>query len=249
MHVSGLARTTVGNSSLLVGCSPIAVALASAWVGHERVSRAQWFGVALSGVGIYLVVGTSAGFGGAHLLGDALTLGAVACWAVYTVGSRALLERMSPLVVTGLTMTLGTVMYVPFAVTSIARTPWPALSAGVWLAIAYSSLLSLNVAYLIWYTSVQRIGNVRTSAWSNLIPLVALASAAAFLDEPIGGSKLVGAMAILGGVALTRAMTPARVDPPALRGPPPVFLNPESPIPNPEFSGCLHRCGTRSTLA
>jgi drug/metabolite transporter (DMT)-like permease len=215
LFMGGLSRTTVANSSLLVGCSPIAVSLASAWVGHERVSRAQWFGVALSGLGIYLVVGSSAGFGGAHLQGDALTLGAVACWAVYTVGSRALLARMSPLVVTGLTMALGTVMYVPFAAADMAATSWRNLSAGVWLGLGYSSLLSLNVAYVIWYTSVQRMGNVRTSAWSNLIPLVALASAAVFLDESLSGGKLLGAVAILGGVALTRAMTPARMDPPA----------------------------------
>jgi drug/metabolite transporter (DMT)-like permease len=213
--MGGLSRTTAGNSSLLVGCSPIAVSLTSALVGHERVSRGQWLGVALSGLGIYFVVGTSAEFGGAHLIGDALTLGAVLCWAAYTVGSRSYLARLSPLMVTGSTMIFGTIMYVPLAIPDLARTNWTALGPGVWLAVAYSSVLSLNVAYLIWYTSVQRIGNVRTSAWSNLIPLVAVSTAALFLGEPVTVAKLVGAGAILGGVALTRAMTPQRSDPPA----------------------------------
>jgi drug/metabolite transporter (DMT)-like permease len=191
------------------------VSLASAWVGHERVTRAQWAGVALSGLGIYLVVGTSASFGGSHLLGDALTFGAVMCWAVYTVGSRALLRRLSPVTVTGLTMTIGAVMYLPFAFADMARTPWFALDWHVWAAIAYSSFLSLNLAYLIWYTSVQRIGNVRTSAWSNLIPLVALASAVLFLGEPVSRDKLIGAAAVLAGVALTRALAPVRSGAPA----------------------------------
>ena len=90
--MGGLSRTTRRNSSLLVGCSPIAVALASAWVGHERVSRAQWFGVPLSVVGIYLVVGHERRVRRHAPAGDLLTLGAVGCWAVYTVGSRTLLD-------------------------------------------------------------------------------------------------------------------------------------------------------------
>jgi drug/metabolite transporter (DMT)-like permease len=213
--MGGLSRTTVSNSSLLVGCSPIAVSLASAWVGHERVSKAQWVGVAMSALGIYLIVGTSAEFGGTHLLGDVLTLGGVCCWAAYTVGSRALLERLSPLVVTGLTTVCGTLLYLPFAGPDMLRTDWTALGPRVWAALGYSSMLSLNLAYLIWYSSVQRIGNVRTSAWSNLIPIIAVAIAAAFLAEPLTPGKLGGAAAILGGVALTRAASRPGSDLPA----------------------------------
>ncbi len=201
--MGGLARTSVANSSLLVGCSPVAVSLASAWAGHERVSPGQWIGVALSALGIYLIVGRGAELAGANLAGDLLTLAAVLCWAVYTVGSRALLARLSPLVVTGLSMAAGTVGYTLAALPDLARAPWARLDAGIWLSLLYSSVLSLNVAYLIWYTSVQRIGNVRTSAWSNLIPLVALATGVIFLGERIGGATIGGAAAILAGVALT----------------------------------------------
>ena len=119
--MGGLARTTASNSSLLLGCSPVAVALASAMAGHERVSRAQWVGAGLSVVGIYLVVGTGAHFGGASLAGDFLTIGAVVFWAIYTVGSRALLDRLSPLVVTGLTMAIGTMLYVSTAFSELVR--------------------------------------------------------------------------------------------------------------------------------
>ena len=41
-----------------------------------------------------------------------------------------------------------------------------------------SSLLALNVAYLIWYTGVQRIGAARTSMYSNVVPIVAMSVAA-----------------------------------------------------------------------
>jgi drug/metabolite transporter (DMT)-like permease len=211
-----LARTTASNSSLIIGCSPVAVSIASALAGHERVPRAQWIGILLSVAGVYMVVGSGAEFGGASLAGDLLTLGAVCCWAVYTVGSRPLLARYSPLAVTGVTMIAGTALYGSASITELARVRWADVSAWAWTAMVLSAVLALNVAYLIWYTSVQRIGNIRTSAYSNLIPLVAIAIATLALGETMTAGKLGGAGAILAGVAVTRITARGHApDPPA----------------------------------
>ena len=202
--ISGISRTTASNSSLIIGCSPVAVSVASALAGHERIPRAQWIGILLSVLGVYFVVGRAADFGGASLIGDLLTMGAVACWAVYTVGSRSLLVRYSPLTVTGLTMLAGTALLVPASVPDVRRLAWGDVPAWAWASLILSALLALNLAYLIWYTSVQRIGNVRTSAYSNFIPLVAMAVAIVVLGEPLTGPRIAGAAAILTGVAITR---------------------------------------------
>ena len=211
--MGGLARTTASNSALIIGCSPVAVSIASALAGHERVPRAQWAGVLLSVFGVYLVVGTGSEFGGSSLAGDLLTLGAVGCWAVYTVGSRPLLSRYSPLAVTGITMLAGTALYAPASIPQLAQVEWGRVPAWAWASMVLSALLALNFAYLIWYTSVQRIGNVRTSAYSNFIPLIAMAVAASTLGEPIGASKLAGAGAILAGVIVTRTTARKRQEP------------------------------------
>jgi drug/metabolite transporter (DMT)-like permease len=211
--MAGLARTAASNSALIIGCSPVAVSIASSLAGHERVPRAQWAGVLLSVLGVYLVVGTGAEFGGNSLAGDLFTLGAVGCWAVYTVGSRPLLARYSPLAVTGITMLAGTALYAPASAGQLMQVDWGRVPAWAWASMALSALLALNVAYLIWYTSVQRIGNVRTSAYSNFIPLIAMAVAAATLGEPITASRLAGAGAILAGVAVTRIAARKHVGP------------------------------------
>jgi drug/metabolite transporter (DMT)-like permease len=215
--MAGLARTTASNSALIIGCSPVAVSIASALAGHEREPRTQWIGVLLSVFGVYLVVGTRAEFGGSSLTGDLFTLGAVCCWAVYTVGSRPLLARYSPLAVTGITMIAGTALYAPASAPQLAHLDWGRVPAWAWTSMVLSAVLALNVAYLIWYTSVKRIGNVRTSAYSNFIPLVAMSVAAAALGEALSASKLAGAGAILAGVVITRIAARKRTgpDPPA----------------------------------
>ena len=108
------------------------------------------------------------------LTGDLVTLGAVCCWAVYVVGSRQLMQRHSPLVVTGYTMTAGTIMFIPFGLPSLIGFDWARVSPGAWAALLSSATLALFVAYLIWHTSIQRIGNVRTAMYSNLTPVLAL---------------------------------------------------------------------------
>ena len=215
--MAGLSRTSASNSALIIGCSPVAVSIASALAGHERVPRTQWIGVVLSVAGVYMVVGTGAEFGGSSLAGDLFTLAAVCCWAVYTVGSRPLLARYSPLAVTGITMLAGTALYAPASVPQLLQVDWGSIPAWAWAAMVLSAVLALNVAYLIWYTSVLRIGNVRTSAYSNFIPLVAMSVAAAVLGESITAPKLAGAAAILTGVAITRiaARRHAAPEPPA----------------------------------
>jgi drug/metabolite transporter (DMT)-like permease len=202
--IGGLARTSVANSSLMLGATPVVIAVANAALGQERITPLHWAGALLSVIGIYAVVGSGAHLGGRHGTGDLMMLAAVACWATYTIAARQLMERHSPVGVTGISMIIGTVLYLVLINRQVRQTDWTAVSAGTWLAVVYSALFALCVAYTIWYAAVREIGSARTSAYSNLIPLVALLTAVLFLGEPVVRAKLVGAAAVLIGVALTR---------------------------------------------
>lgn len=219
LFVGGLARTTVANSALIIGCSPVAIALVTAIVGHERIGRLHWAGAALSLSGLYLVAGRGAAMSRASMAGDAMMLGAVCCWAVYTVYSRPLLERHSPLVVTAASMILGTLFLLAATGPQLARVDWGLLSAFDWAGIVASALFALNLAYLVWYTAVQRLGNARTSMYSNLVPVTAMGIAWVGLGEPVEPVKLAGAGLILCGVLLTRLSKSGPVPRQRLEGP------------------------------
>jgi len=70
--------------------------------------------------------------------------------------------------------------------------------------MVWSSTFCLVLAYVIWYTGVQRLGATRTSAYSNLTPIAAMAVAWWWLGETVTVGQSVGAAAILGGVFMTR---------------------------------------------
>jgi drug/metabolite transporter (DMT)-like permease len=204
LFLGGVARTSASNSALIFGCTPITVGLLSAWLGHERYGWARWTGTALSFVGIYLVVGHGARQATSSPIGDAMIFGAMLCWAGFTVGCKPLLDRYSPLFITGVTMAIGTAIYAPLALLWLEGVALGSISLAAWAGIVYSALFSLVAAYVIWYTAVQRLGGGHTSMYSNLVPMVAMGIAALVLGEPLTATKLIGAAAVLSGVALTR---------------------------------------------
>jgi drug/metabolite transporter (DMT)-like permease len=208
--VGGLARTSVANAALMLAATPVLIALISAALGEERVTVTHWVGALLSLAGIYIVVGSGVRLGGTTWVGDLMMLGAVCCWAIYTLGSRPLMTRHSPVAVTGISMAIGTALYVPAVLPHLRMVEWDKVGLGTWCGIVYSALFALCLSYTIWYAAVREIGSARTSVYSNLVPLFAMSAAAVFLHEPLGVRKVFGAAAVLIGVALTRVrvMTP-----------------------------------------
>ena len=204
LFVGGLARTSVANGSLLVSATPVVITLFSTISGKERIGALHWAGTLLSLVGIYIVVGRGAHVTAASLRGDLMLMGAVVCWALYTIGARPLMVRHSPVGVTALSMLFGTILYMPLAAPRLAVVPWHAVSTLTWVKLVYSSLFAICVAYTIWYAAVREIGSARTSVYSNLLPIVAMLTAWAWLHEPIGPAKILGAACVLAGVAVAR---------------------------------------------
>jgi drug/metabolite transporter (DMT)-like permease len=204
LFLAGVARTSVANSSLIFGCTPVTVAILSSLAGHDRLTAARWAGAALSFSGIYTLVGHRAALSTSTLLGDAMVFGAMVCWSIYSVIAQPLLKTHSPLVVTGWAMVVGTAMYLAVVGVAVLGTDWAAISTTSYGLMAASSLLALAFAYIVWYTAVQRIGSARTAVYSNVTPIVAMIVAAIWLGEQVSRTQVLGAALILSGIAVTR---------------------------------------------
>jgi len=100
-------------------------------------------------------------------------------------------------------------MYLLVVGPAVLRTDWALISGVSWGLMIASSLLALAFSYIVWYTAVQRIGSARTAVYSNLTPIVAMIVAAVWLGERISRTQVIGAVLILGGLAVAR-IAPAR---------------------------------------
>lgn len=209
LFIHGIYVTTASNTAIIIATTPIFIALLSLLLKHERLNWAAWSGIVISFVGFYFVLTKQQGslslngMGGAQ--GDLMILLGTLCWALYTVFSLPLLKKFSPLKLTTLTMVTGTVFFLPFCLDDLIHLPYSRISIEAWASLVFSGFFALSVCYVIWYASVKRVGNSRTSIYDNLVPIFTIFFAYFLLDERITLLQGIGTIVILGGVYLTRS--------------------------------------------
>ncbi len=217
----GLTLAPSADGALLIPPNnPLATALLAALLLGEPITRRVAAGLAVAFVVVVLVVaaGAQPAVGGAaglaRLAGDALFLGAVFGWALYTVVGRLVLAELTPLEATTYSSAFGTL---GLAGASLVEGRWDEVagaSAAAWTALAYLALLGTVVGFVWWYQAVVRIGAARAAAFINLVPVFGLSASALLLGERLVPWQLAGAALVMTGVILT---TTARRGPPDRR--------------------------------
>jgi len=201
LFILGLFVTTAANSALLIASTPVLVVLLGWLFGAERVTRRVALGIATAFAGIILVVsarGLSLSL--QTLTGDLLVFASAVCWALYTLGVRAVGAKHSPLGVTALTMLTGTPGLILAGLPQLAETDLGEVSLSGWGGLIYAAVLALVLAYAIWNASVRAVGSSRTAAYACLTPLVAALVAWPLLGERPTPLQAVGAVLIVAGV-------------------------------------------------
>ncbi|MFN2636364.1 MAG: DMT family transporter [Gemmatimonadaceae bacterium] len=205
--VHGVARTRAGNAALIVAAAPAFIALAARFRGLERVRRLTLAGIAFSVVGVGLVIAGSAkaSKGEATLAGSLLVFCGVLFWTAYTVLLQPYTKRIDVIKLSAITMIGGAIPLLIASMPALVRTGWSRVGIGGWLALFYSSVISMGVAYFFWYRGLRVLGPTRAAVYTQLQPIIALLVAWAFLSETPTIFQGVGAVTIVAGVFLARA--------------------------------------------
>jgi drug/metabolite transporter (DMT)-like permease len=206
--IKGVSELNASTASIVMGTSPVFIAVLATAIGQERLSPAAWAGIAISFGGFLLVVAGENGglvFTWKAWRGAVLILLANACWAAYTVFSRPVLERNSAFRLAAVGTIAGTVVYLPFAAGELGRVEWGRIPWQGWGAIAYAGLVAIFLCFVLWYESVKAVGSSKTGVYSNLTPILAIFFAGVVLGERLAPIQAVGAAITLTGVYLTRS--------------------------------------------
>jgi drug/metabolite transporter (DMT)-like permease len=208
LFIHGIHLTTASSTAIIMAMTPASVALLSSFFKHEKLHWAAWLGIVLSFIGFYLVITEQPGtfiFSWKSLKGDMMIFFGNIVWAVYTVFSKPLLGRISPLKWSALTLAVGTVFYLPFCVPAFVRQDFGQISYKDWSILIYSGLFALAFSYVAWYASVRRVGNSKTAIYGNITPVMTVIFAYIFITEKVSLWQAFGALIILSGVYLTRS--------------------------------------------
>jgi drug/metabolite transporter (DMT)-like permease len=201
---TGLARTSVTHTALLIGAGPVLVAvIAAAW--HHNVARpVAWAGFAVSLGGIVVVAGGHGG--GATGFGDALVLLSVLMVATVTVAQGRLLEGQNPAAITAVQFVGAALVALPFAIGAGGLPHAPAAGgAGALAVIAVVGLAVVGtlVPFTLFAYGQHAVSAEVAGAFLNLEPLVGSLAGVVFFADPAGPRLLIGGLAILGGIVMS----------------------------------------------
>ncbi len=202
---------TTGLAAILNATVPMFSALVTwLWLG-QRLGRLRLAGIAIGFVGIALLVGEQAG-----LKGDALWLSVLSILACllatfcYGLSGNVIKERLShlhPWVIAGGTM-LGATLWL--AIPSLLTLPAVMPSAKAWGALAMVGVFCSAIAFMMYFTLLQRIDATKTQSVTYLIPVFAVMYGVLFLGESLTTWMVFCAVVIGFGTALATGLIKRR---------------------------------------
>ena len=207
LFINGVKYTFASHTSILLGTTPIFTAAMSSLTGYESVRPRLWLGIALSFIGITLIVFGRSDFQWDQLhanLGDIFIIIASLVWSIYTTFSKSVIAEYSYRHYILYTILFGTIFMIPFSIQPLRHQDWTALTVYDWGSLVYSAMMALVFGYSAWYYGVQKIGSTRTSVYSNLTPVAGLIIAMVFLHERLSLLQWIGCAVIFAGLMINR---------------------------------------------
>jgi drug/metabolite transporter (DMT)-like permease len=192
----GLQRASASVGGLVQGLAPVLIAVLAVAFLRERLTTRIVAGIVLALIGAGLLA-----WGTLHVestLGLAFLLLSVVCWSAYTVIGRHLGDRITAVQAAVLPVCLSVVV---FSFGTFFE-PWSAPPAGTFALAAVLGFFGSGVAYVIWSYGIARVAAARAGVYSNLVPVVAVVLAWAWLGESLSGRQLAGGAVVLAGAVL-----------------------------------------------
>ena len=202
----GLHYIDAGSAGVIIGASPAITAFLSSLILKDVPFERVWVGCAVSFVGVAFVSGVNASntSGENPFFGGILVVLALVSWALYTIGSRRVMERMSPLTVNWTTLSISILIQIPLLWTDhkFLNSGISSIPVSGWMALAYVIVFATALGQQAWLYGVSGIGPSRAGVFTNLIPVSSLMLSLFILDEALDFVKVVGIVLVLSGVWL-----------------------------------------------
>jgi drug/metabolite transporter (DMT)-like permease len=206
-----LTMTTAVNTSLLNTVIPVVIVLLSWLLLRQTINGRQAIGIAVSLLGVGVLV-THAD--PAVLLrlrfnaGDLWALAAVPVWALYSVLLRRRPPELSPAGLLCALVLIGVLALLPFALLAHAVGPQVQLGWDTALGLLYVSLFASLAGFALYNHGVERLGPNVAGLFLHLVPAFTAGLAWVFLGEVLHLYHLAGVALVFAGIYLTSKAAP-----------------------------------------
>jgi drug/metabolite transporter (DMT)-like permease len=213
-YFEAISRLDIGVALLIQYIAPVLVALWARFAYHEPVRRRIWAALALSILGIALLVELWSGLT-LDGLGVAAALGSAVTFAVYILSAERAVTRRDPVSLVCYGFLLASIFWAVLQ-------PWTSfpvelvdesvsllgrledLSLPVWLLMGWMVVLGTIVPFALLAASLRHIPASRAAITAMFEPVAATVFAFAWLGESLTAFQLIGGLVVLGAILLAQ---------------------------------------------
>ena len=196
--VFGQQGVSASMAGFLINMNPVFTTLIAVALGRDTANGFTWFGLAACMGGLVLM-GTARGFGEIGWSAALVVLSALS-FAGYTVISKPLFSRYTPMEVTTYAVVAGSIPFIAFAPGAVSS----ALTAATaqLATVLFLALFPGGIAYVLWSRSVAAFPPGVASRFLYLVPVVGVGVAWIWVGEVPQMLTLIGGAVTLAGVAI-----------------------------------------------
>lgn len=204
----GVMRTTASESALIISAIPVVMLVTAAVIVGTRPSRRQATGIAVTLMGVLVVVAASGLSARFDPLGYLLLFGAVLAFSLYAAFAHRFadttdVDRTFVMVASGAAV-FGAIALAQHGVAGTIPTlvSLPLAQPSFGVAVAFLALGPTIGAFFLQNVAIRHLGATRFSTFIGMSTLVTIVLGASVLGERLGWAQWLGGVAILGGVYL-----------------------------------------------
>lgn len=207
LFIYGINLTLAANAAVMLGTIPVWIAVVGHFFFGEKLTRIKLVGILFAFSGVVLIMeGSEKGITLASetIVGDLIILSAASVFGIYTLFTKKMLSRYTPIQFTTLMMLTGGMALVMAGIPWLIKMDFGAVTVAGWGGVFFSGFLSIGMAYVIWNYGVRQVGPVRTATFQNLVPVLGLIFGVVLLNEKLYLMQYFGAASVIAGIVLAR---------------------------------------------
>lgn len=196
----GISKTNVSRTTLLINLQPFFVLfLAHFFIPGDRITRRKIVGLLMGFGGVAFVFLEKKGITGDFRTGDLMILAASFLWACQVVYTKKIIHAFETFHLVLYSM----VFAVPFFY--LGGLTWDQtmviqVSPKIVGALAYQSLVTASIGFVLWNRLLQRYGAVSLHSFIFIMPIAGVLLGGVILDEPISLKILTALLLIASGI-------------------------------------------------
>lgn len=195
-----LKYTLASTTSIILSTSPLITLIIAPLFKIDKFCFKKFMAILLSLFGIYCIFvdrQSLAAAGSNYYYGMMLAFFSTLAWSVYSIFSKPLLKKYSPIRLTANAVFISSFMMIPFAYGELAQTRWLSLPAFVYASFIFSIFFSTILPMIFWNICIKKTGPVTTMTFSNLTPAFSMLCGYILLQEPVSANQITGSFIVI----------------------------------------------------